>query len=71
MLGAGVFGNDRPAQCEKCRGPIADPTGAPCYVDTLDSGEFSESASQIAAVRARGARNPVRIDNFPAEPLSP
>jgi len=66
---AGVFGDDRSPEREKCRRTVADPASAPRHINAFDRGEFAERAREVAAVRARAARDPVRIDNFPAQPL--
>src|SRR6476620_5054667 len=68
---AGLFGDDRSPESEKCRRTVADPARSPRHINAFDRGEFAECAGEVAAVRARGARDPVRIDNFPAQPLQP
>src|SRR5206468_7498672 len=68
-LCTGVFCNHGATQRQKSRGAIADPAGAPRHVNTLDCCELSKRAGEVAAVSSSRARDPVRIDNFPAEPV--
>src|SRR2546421_12562752 len=68
---AGVFGDDRSPEREKCRRTVADPASAPRHINAFDRGEFAERAREVAAGRARAARGPLRVANIPAPPVSP
>lgn len=49
------------------RSAIADLAGAPPDINSRGRGKLGKRADEVSAINTRGARHPVRVDDFPVE----